>query len=227
MAERSSTNSAPHSWCSGRPLYRDPGCGGGVRQAEIPGTPACRRHRATVGAKPSTRRSQIAAGNIVWCPAGRPEGFGIRAEFYEPYRPDLAHLRARNIDLSKIAALDTDAKQAIDGFITNKGGRLDDYLYLPLKGKNKDIVMALSPKDGLPVGFISISPWIEDYRESTPAPSTPPAPTAPQPPTSPSGNPSSTTKSANSSGQSRQQFPLSLFYACFLNRAVGDYKTIQ
>lgn len=117
----------------------------------------------------------------------------FRAELYEPYRPDLAQLRARSIDLSKIAALDAGAKQAIDGFIASKGGRLGDNLYLPLKGKNKDIVMVLSPTDGMPMGFISISPWIEDYRGSAPAPSTPPAPTAPQPPPTPSGNPSAAT----------------------------------
>ena len=87
----------------------------------------------------------------------------FRAELYEPYRPDLAQLRARSIDLSKIAALDAGAKQAIDGFIASKGGRLGDNLYLPLKGKNKDIVMALSATDGMPAGFISISPWFGDY----------------------------------------------------------------
>lgn len=125
----------------------------------------------------------------------------FRAELYEPYRPDLAQLRSRGIDLDRIAALDADAKQAIAAFAQQHHGRLQDYLYLPLKGKNRDIVMALSPKDGLPVGFISISPWIEDYRESTPAPPTPPAPTAPQPPISPSGNPSAAIKSAHSNGQ--------------------------
>lgn len=88
----------------------------------------------------------------------------FRAELYEPYRPDLAHLRARSIDLSKIAALDPGAKRAIDGFFANKNGRLEDYLYLPLKGKNKDIVLALSAKDGLPAGWIPISPWLDDYR---------------------------------------------------------------
>lgn len=116
----------------------------------------------------------------------------FRAELYEPYRPDLARLQTRSIDLSKIDALDVAAKQAIDSFLAQKNGRLEDYLFLPLKGKNKDIVMALSPTDGMPVGFISISPWIEDYRKSTPAPSTPPAPATPQPPTSPADNPAST-----------------------------------
>lgn len=88
----------------------------------------------------------------------------FRAEFYEPYRPDLQQLRSRSIDLSKIAALSADAKQTIDTFIANQGGRLENYLYLPLKGKNKDIVMLLSPEDGLPVGSIPINPWMEDYR---------------------------------------------------------------
>jgi hypothetical protein len=33
------------------------------------------------------------------------------------------------------------------------------YFYLSLRGRNQDIVMALSAKDGMPVGWISINPW--------------------------------------------------------------------
>lgn len=88
----------------------------------------------------------------------------FRAELYEPYQPDLAQLRSRSIDLDKIAALDGDAKAAMEAFAAQHGGSLKNYLYLPLKGKNKDIVMALSSQDGMPAGFISISPWLEDYQ---------------------------------------------------------------
>ena len=86
-----------------------------------------------------------------------------RAEFYEPYRPDLAHLRARSIDLAKIAARDATAQAAIDAFAEQHDGRLDDYFYLPLRGKNQDLVLALSATDGMPAGWIPISPWLEDY----------------------------------------------------------------
>ncbi|QQS55635.1 MAG: hypothetical protein IPM89_07605 [Candidatus Competibacteraceae bacterium] len=88
----------------------------------------------------------------------------FRTELYEPYRPDLQQLRSHSIDLTQIAALSADAKHAIDAFIASQGGRLEDYLYLPLKGRNQDIVMVLSPENGLPVGSIPISPWLEDYR---------------------------------------------------------------
>jgi hypothetical protein len=86
-----------------------------------------------------------------------------RAEFYEPYRPDLAHLRASSLDLAKIAARDATAKAAIDAFAEQHGGRLDNYFYLPLRGKNQDLVLALSATDGMPAGWIPISPWLEDY----------------------------------------------------------------
>ncbi len=88
----------------------------------------------------------------------------FRAELYEPYRPDLAQLGSRSIDLAKIAARDAAAKAAIAAFAEQHGGRLEDYWYLPLKGKNQDIVMALSTRDGMPAGWIPISPWLEDYR---------------------------------------------------------------
>jgi hypothetical protein len=87
-----------------------------------------------------------------------------RAELYEPYQPDLAQLRSRSLDLDQIAALDENAKAAIAAFAAQHGGRLQDYLYLPLKGKNKDIVIALSSQDGMPAGSMSISPWLEDYQ---------------------------------------------------------------
>ena len=88
----------------------------------------------------------------------------FRAELYGPYQPDLQQLRLHSIDLTQIATLSTDAKQAINTFVTQHGGRLNDYLYLPLKGRNKDIVMVLAPENGLPVGSIPINPWLEDYR---------------------------------------------------------------
>jgi hypothetical protein len=86
-----------------------------------------------------------------------------RAEFYEPYRPDLAHLRARSLDLATIAARDATAKAAIAAFAEQRDGRLGDYFYLPLRGKNQDLVLALSATDGMPAGWIPISPWLEDY----------------------------------------------------------------
>ena len=90
----------------------------------------------------------------------------FRAELYEPYRPDLTHLRSRSLDLDKIAALDGNAKTLIEAFAAQHGGQLKNYLYLPLKGKNKDIVLALSTQDGMPAGWIPISPWLEDYRNA-------------------------------------------------------------
>jgi hypothetical protein len=63
-----------------------------------------------------------------------------------------------------MAALNADAKQAMETFAEQHDGRLDDYFYLPLRGRNKDIVKVLSQKDGRPVGWIAISPWREDDR---------------------------------------------------------------
>jgi hypothetical protein len=86
-----------------------------------------------------------------------------RPELYQPYAPDLAQLRARSIDLPTMIARSADAQAAVDQFLAQHGGRLEDYFYLPLRGRNKDIVKVLSQKDGRPVGWISISPWLQDY----------------------------------------------------------------
>lgn len=86
-----------------------------------------------------------------------------RAELYEPYKPDVSVIRSRSIPIQKIAASDATAKVKIAAFLAQQGGQMDDYLYFPLKGKNKDMVMALSAKDGMQIGFISINPWLGDY----------------------------------------------------------------
>lgn len=91
----------------------------------------------------------------------------FRAELYEPYRPDLAQLRSHSIDINQISTLSTDAQQAIAAFLTKQGGHLEDYFYLPLRGRYQDIVMVLSAQNGMPVGSIAISPWIKDYQKPT------------------------------------------------------------
>jgi hypothetical protein len=90
----------------------------------------------------------------------------FRAELYEPYRPDLAQLRSRSLDLAQIAARDATAKAAIENFAKQHDGQLADYFYLPLRGKNQDFVLALSAQDGMPAGWIPISPWLEDDRDA-------------------------------------------------------------
>ena len=78
------------------------------------------------------------------------------------FKPGKHSLRFEMSCIAKIAASDAHAQQAIDAFLAERGGRLEDYFYLPLRGRNKDIVMALSAKDGMPVGWILINPWGED-----------------------------------------------------------------
>lgn len=111
--------------------------------------------------KDPKRRQELLFGILM---EGRKD-LEFRADLYKPYRPDLQQLRSRSIDLSKVAALSTDAKHAIETFLASQGGQMEDYLYLPLRGKNKDIVMVLSSESGLPVGSIPISPWLEDYHK--------------------------------------------------------------
>lgn len=94
---------------------------------------------------------------------GSQKDLEFRAEFYEPYRPNIAELKNRSINLLEITKRDANAKQAINTFMTRRRNHLEDYLYIPLRGKNKDIILILSPKDGMPVDWISISPWMSDY----------------------------------------------------------------
>ncbi|MBK1724901.1 TfpX/TfpZ family type IV pilin accessory protein [Thiocystis violacea] len=83
-----------------------------------------------------------------------------RTELYQPYRPDVEQLTEHSLDIRGMASKNVKAKRALERFLTRTGGQPDDYLYLPLRGKNKDIVMVLSRQDGMPVGSIDIEPWL-------------------------------------------------------------------
>lgn len=105
---------------------------------------------------------------------GGEKDLEYRAEFYEPYQPNLAELKTRGINILDLTKSDANARQVVDAFITRRGGHIEDYLYLPLQGKKKDIILALSAKDGMPLDWISISPWPSDYSVDQKIPATSP-----------------------------------------------------
>lgn len=82
-----------------------------------------------------------------------------RPDFYRPYRPDLAELKRRSLKISQLAARNPETEQELTALLSRRGGTANDYLYFPLVGKKKDIILVLSPADGLPLDWIDGDPW--------------------------------------------------------------------
>ena len=90
---------------------------------------------------------------------GGAKDLEYRPEFYRPYLPDLADLKHRSLDIGRLAARDPETEQGLKDLLARRGGAADDYLYFPLVGNNKDIILVLSPADGLPLDWIDGDPW--------------------------------------------------------------------
>ena len=92
---------------------------------------------------------------------GGAKDLEYRAELYRPYRPDLAHLGRHGLDMARLAAQSAETARALETFLARHGGAVGDYVYLPLRGKHRDIILALSRTDGQPVGWVDSDPWGE------------------------------------------------------------------
>ncbi len=88
--------------------------------------------------------------------AGEPD-IHQRPKYYVPYDKHLDDIFSKSIDLTKLLDKD-DTKKELEKFF-NKHGDKDDFAYLPLEGKSKDVIWAFNRKTGKPAGVIDISPY--------------------------------------------------------------------
>ena len=52
-----------------------------------------------------------------------------------------------------------DSKIKVDRFLKRYNGKLEDYLFLPMVGKNNDMALLIDKITGLPVDGIAVDPW--------------------------------------------------------------------
>ena len=93
------------------------------------------------------------------------------ASTYRSYPQHPQALRERSLQVARYMLVDAHARQAVNEFLARHSASIGDFWYYPLRGKSRDITVALSVKDGLPVGFIDMNPWPETYATTRANPS--------------------------------------------------------
>ncbi len=89
--------------------------------------------------------------------SGKPD-IDARAEYYLPFEDHLEDVFSKGLDTD--ALLRKPENQALLKDFTQKhGNTLDDYAFLPLVGKTKDVLWVFNKKTGQPVDVVPISPW--------------------------------------------------------------------
>ncbi|MDD5391382.1 MAG: TfpX/TfpZ family type IV pilin accessory protein [Thiothrix sp.] len=89
--------------------------------------------------------------------SGKPD-IDARPEYYEPFEKFIQDVLKHGIAAEKLTSSDNN-RQKLAQFLSEHGKTASDYAFLPLSGKEKDVIWALSRETGKPVGVIDINPW--------------------------------------------------------------------
>ena len=80
---------------------------------------------------------------------GKPD-LERRPEYYYPYNSNKDRVMESGKPLSYLMKDDKDNKNKVDKFVRKYKGEESDYLFLPMVGKNNDLVFVISKTTGLP-----------------------------------------------------------------------------
>lgn len=89
---------------------------------------------------------------------GKPD-LERRPEYYHPYASNVDKIVQKGKSLSALLTDDKDSKKKVDKFLQRYSGNKEDYLYLPMVGKNNDMALVIDKVTGLPIDGIAVDPW--------------------------------------------------------------------
>jgi isocitrate lyase len=90
--------------------------------------------------------------------SGKPD-LDARPEYYHPVNQHLPDILAGGISPDKLSS-STQNKQKLAKFLEQHGKTAADYAFLPLAGKEDDVLWAWDRASSKPVGVIAINPWL-------------------------------------------------------------------
>lgn len=89
--------------------------------------------------------------------SGKPD-LDARPEYYRSFEQFKQQILQNTLPISTIEHK-PENKKKLEKFIAQQGGTLQDYAYLPLSGKEKDVLWVFDLKTGNPSGVIDINPF--------------------------------------------------------------------
>lgn len=82
-----------------------------------------------------------------------------RPEFWRPYGDGAPVVKASARPLRNLIQIGDSQQALVQRWLSRRHGIVDDYLYVPLRGRVRDAAMILHVDNDLPVGIIDIDPW--------------------------------------------------------------------
>jgi hypothetical protein len=82
-----------------------------------------------------------------------------RPEFWKPYPQGMAFVKRAAKPLSELLPASDDRADFIEQWLARQKLSVDDYLYLPIRGRTTDGMIILHADIGYPVDVLAIDPW--------------------------------------------------------------------
>jgi hypothetical protein len=83
-------------------------------------------------------------------------------EYYEPYEHNVAYILDRAKPLALLQHSSMQAQQAVNDFLAANSDNIDQFVYVPLIGKNRDLTLVLDRATGIPSGTLFIDPFVSE-----------------------------------------------------------------
>ncbi len=90
---------------------------------------------------------------------GGGEDIDRRPEFWLPYASGVAAVRERSKPLATLIAGGGRRAHVVRRWVDGQAGTIDDYVFVPVRGKKKDGAMVLHRDIGYPVAMLDADPW--------------------------------------------------------------------
>ena len=84
----------------------------------------------------------------------------MRPELYKPFQENFDKVFMQSINISMLIRADAEVGNRVREFVSGQNAMLDDFLYYPLVGKNKDMLIVFPRSGGRPVGVVDVNPWL-------------------------------------------------------------------
>lgn len=97
--------------------------------------------------------------------SGKPD-IDAQPAYYEPFDKFTQTILSGGIASEKLLAA-TPSQNDVEDFLSEYGGNVDDYAFLPLVGKEEDVIWVWNRASASPVDILNINPWKLEQVAST------------------------------------------------------------
>jgi hypothetical protein len=92
-----------------------------------------------------------------------------RPEFWAPYSSGVAFVKEAARPLEDLTAAVSDDAHKVSAWLESRDRPIQDYLFVPLKGRKGDAALIIDAAIGYPVATLAVDPWVSSTQDGEPS----------------------------------------------------------